>query len=107
MYCNRVRRCPAVFSGCSQVPVTGFPTQAVLSFDKNSSLPSASTCSIELFIPLKFSSLDDFKTHMNEALQHQVQCLILMPFVLVPIVWVQACLSLHVVSYIGDTIACS
>ncbi|KAL5510403.1 hypothetical protein EMCRGX_G005942, partial [Ephydatia muelleri] len=59
------------FSGCSQVPVTGFPTQAVLSFDKNSSLPSASTCSIELFIPLKFSSLDDFKTHMNEALQHQ------------------------------------
>ena len=58
------------FSGADRPPPLGFPTQPDLEFlDQNAILPTASTCSLVIRLPICHSNYDDFKDAMILALQ--------------------------------------
>ena len=49
------------FTGSSAIPPLGFPVIASLNFNDENPYPSASTCSISLTLPTKYSAFSDFK----------------------------------------------
>lgn len=48
------------FTGSDSIPPLGLP-DAVLSFNKDNMFPTASTCALELTLPTKLLSYDEFK----------------------------------------------
>ena len=57
------------FSGADRPPPLGFRTQPDLEFlDQNAILPTASTCSLVIRLPICHSNYDDFKDAMILAL---------------------------------------
>ena len=55
-------------TGADHVPPMGFEKRLTLSFDSNSLYPTASTCSLTLYLPTRFVEYEDFKTGMIEGI---------------------------------------
>lgn len=59
------------FTGCKEVPPLGLPHPAKLNFNSITPFPTASTCAIELTLPTKYNTEEEFESSMNTAfLQH-------------------------------------
>ena len=57
------------FTGADRVPPLGFPQTPTLHFLGNDALyPTASTCSLMLRLPTRYSTYDAFKDTMTEGL---------------------------------------
>ena len=65
----------AFATGASNVPPMGFPVSPNISFiggDDPRQLPTASTCSLTLKLPLTLTEYDNFKEHMTMAVLNTV-----------------------------------
>ena len=58
----------AFFTGADCIPPLGY-TSATLTFNPTDPYPTASTCAIQLTLPTKYESFEEFKEHMNTALR--------------------------------------
>lgn len=54
------------FTGADSIPPLGLD-DASLNFNESNSYPTASTCALELTLPTKHRSYDEFKQHLDVA----------------------------------------
>ena len=57
-------------TGCRAIPPMGF-SNAVVVLQNDSVFPNANTCPLELELPGKVKTYDDFKRNMNSAIDMQ------------------------------------
>ena len=58
----------SLFTGADEIPPLGFPHDPSLHFSDNNMFPMASTCAIQLTIPVQYSSYNDFRKAMAYAI---------------------------------------
>ena len=56
----------AFFTGADSIPPLGYKS-AILHFNPNNHYPTASTCAIQLTLPTKYQSYQEFKKQMDVA----------------------------------------
>ena len=67
--CSSLEDVLVFFTGADRVPPLGFPHTPSLHFlDDTAMFPTASTCSLVLCLPTRYSTYDAFKDAMIEAL---------------------------------------
>ena len=63
-------RCASIFSGADHVPPLGFPqTPSLVFLGTDAMFPTASTCSLILRLPTRYSAYDAFKDAMITGFQ--------------------------------------
>ena len=55
-------------TGAEEIPPLGFPHNATLGFSETNSYPTASTCAIQLTLPFKYATYEDFRK--NAMMNH-------------------------------------
>ena len=55
-------------TGANRVPPMGFPKKVTVQFDKSSIFPTASTCALEMYLPIQWATYEEFKGGMIEGI---------------------------------------
>lgn len=55
-------------TGAAEIPPLGFPHEATLGFSETNPYPTASTCDIQLTLPSKYATYEEFKQYMLYAM---------------------------------------
>ena len=55
-------------TGAEDIPPLGFPHDATLGFSESNPYPTASTCSIQLMLPSKYATYEDFRKYLLYAM---------------------------------------
>ena len=59
---------PIIFTGTDCIPPLAYAS-ATLTFNPTNPYRTASTCEIQLILPTKYDTFEEFKEHMNTALR--------------------------------------